>query len=768
MLRPYEDAVDAAATRFRAAAEPSLGGDVSWQVAYGRSVDLIDQLPTLRTAAGGSATPQTVFDTYTRLIDALVALMAEPSPGAEHPELSQAVLRSVQLARVKELGSRTRARIFAASMSGGYGPDDLVTLSDLRTQQLAALADFRVNATPSQVTRYDDTSALPQFVEATRLEEQTIGTARAPQVLGAEQWWAASQNRAEELRKVEEQVSGDATRAADARSTAQLRDSLLVAGGILLVLVLAVLASFIVGRSIARSLRTLRTHALQVAQVQLPDALDRLRAMGGGTVPRIDVWPAAVKSRDEIGEVAEAFVAVHHSAIAVGVEQATMRRTVNAMFVNLARRSQVLVERQLELLDELEREESDPDQLDNLFKLDHLAARMRRNDDSLLVLAGIESPRRWSDPVALPAVVLAAVAEIEAYPRVRHDAIDPVHVVGHAVGDVVHLLAELLENATVFSPPTTTVHVFAHGGSRVGTVIEIADDGLGMSETALQEANDTLAAPPLADVAASERMGLFVVSHLAARHGIRVELRAGRRGGVIAVVRLPADLLAPDHGELPYRPTRPMLAAVAAVSGAAPSLQPAPRAGAPVSGGPLPALSLSTPGGGLPAVAAPPLPLPIEPGHAGNGHPAPEVPAPAAAPLPATAGQPIDGPLGRRPGRSTSPRRAAAPASGETTSWFSRATAPAQPGAGGVGPADAQPAVPVIGGTGRTGLPLRVPMAQLPGGNGAAQIPAPRGEADPEAVSSLLNRFYGGVRRAESEDPTDTSAPAWRGELEQR
>ena len=162
-----------------------------------------------------------------------------------------------------------------------------------------------------------------------------------------------------------------------------------------------------------------------------------------------------------------------------------MRRIVNAMFVNLARRSQVLVERQLELLDDLEREESDPDQLDNLFKLDHLAARMRRNDDSLLVLAGSEATRRWSDPVALPAVVLAAVAEIEHYPRVRHEAIDPVHVVGHAVADLVHLLAELLENATVFSPPHTSVQVTARGGERQGAIIEISDEGLGMSPAAV-------------------------------------------------------------------------------------------------------------------------------------------------------------------------------------------------------------------------------------------------------------------------------------------
>ena len=820
VMRPYEEAVDAAATRFRAAAGPTLRGDVSWQVAYGRTVELIDQLPTLRTAATSTAGAATVFDTYTRLVDALLTLLAEPSPGPDRPELSEAVLRTVQLARVKELGSRVRARIFAASVARAYGPDDLVTLSDLRTQQLSALAEFRLAATRDQMRLYDEVSVSPPFVEATRLEEQTIsGTTPAPTVLDPEQWWAASQRRADAMRTVEERVAADAAALASSRSGAQLRESLLVAGGILLVLAFAVVASIVVGRSIAKSLRTLRAHALQVAQVQLPDALDRLRVVGGA-VPRIDVWPPPVRSLDEIGQVAEAFVAVHSSAVTVAVEQATMRRTVNAMFVNLARRSQVLVERQLELLDELEREEGDPDQLDNLFKLDHLAARMRRNDDSLLVLAGIESPRRWSGPVALPAIVLAAVAEIEFYPRVRHDAIDPVHVVGHAVADLVHILAELLENATVFSPPSTTVQVFAHGGPRVGTVVEIADDGLGMSPSSLRDANDLLAAPPTADVAASERMGLFVVSHLAARHGIRVELRAARSGGVIAVVRLPADLLANDQHPLPYQPSRPMLAAVAAVSGAPPSLQPGPRAGSPPPPprtGVLPAVAAPPlpPGTGVvPAVAAPPVPPgtgvrpavaapPVPPGY-GVVPAAPPIPAqlslappprlpPPTAPAsgvpvsglpvsgvpvsaaPVVPGGPVRGgqltgdagapPAGRRPGRTTVPRRGKLTA-GEPVSWFSRSAAPAAVPAPTAGP----PAVPVTGGVSSAGLPKRVPMAQLPNTD-ATTPPAPpqRPDVDPDAVSSILNRFYGGVRRAETEDTTDlSSAPEGRGEREQR
>ncbi|MDP9133441.1 MAG: nitrate- and nitrite sensing domain-containing protein, partial [Actinomycetota bacterium] len=441
--------VDDAAQQFRRAAAPLARGDISWQVTYTRSVELIDQLPALRTAATGTAAPQTIFDSYSRMIDALHALLAEPSPGASRPELSQAVLRSVQIARVKEIGSRIRAYLYGAARRGNYTPDDLVVLGDLRSQRIAALSDFRIDALPGQAAFYDDVSVTPPFVAGTRMEEATpSGTGRV--LLEPDPWWTASQDRFAQLLVIEDRVLDDAVEVAGARSGEQLRRTLLVAVLILLVLSVAIWTSVTVGRSIARSLRALRTHALQVAQVQLPEALERLRGVGPH-VPAIEVAPAAVRSMDEIGEVAEAFVAVHRSAISVAVDQALMRRSVNAMFVNLARRSQVLVERQLELLDDLEREESDPDQLDNLFKLDHLAARMRRNDDSLLVLAGSEATRRWSDPVALPAVVLAAVAEIEHYPRVRHEAIDPVHVVGHAVADLVHLLAELLENATVFS-----------------------------------------------------------------------------------------------------------------------------------------------------------------------------------------------------------------------------------------------------------------------------------------------------------------------------
>jgi hypothetical protein len=703
-------------------------------VSYARADEALKQLPDVRAVVPSRAvSPDTLLGNYDRAIDSLLTLLAEPSPGSQQPALTNAVLRYVQLARVKELGSQIRRELYAAARAGQYGPDALVKLEDLRSQQFAALGEFRVAATGPQVLRYERMSADPGFQAATRMEGTTIAsTGENPAVLEPEAWWSASQQRLRLLGDVEASVLGDAVDEAQSRSTGQLRRTLLVAGAVLAVLLVALLTSVIVGRSIARSLRMLRGQALRVAQVELPEALERLRGIEPN--PAIEVSPAVVRSMDEIGDVAEAFVAVQRSAVTLAVEQAVMRRNVNAMFVNLARRSQVLVERQLELLDDLEREESDPDQLDNLFRLDHLAARMRRNDDSLLVLAGTESSRRWTQPVPLAAVMLAAVAEVEQYQRVRHRVGDQLYVVGHAVADLVHLLAELLENGASFSPPDTLVRIQGSGNVSDGAVIEIIDDGLGMSPTALAEANAVLATAPAADVAASQRMGLFVVSRLAARQGVRVVLRGAERG-VLAAVWLPPALLAEAPAQEPdHRPGRRMIAVLESSS---------EHAVAPAQ---LPA------GGGA-------ADRPAEPVAAG--------------------GWPGTGP--DRPRRTTTPRpvptraedvlAAADPAPPAASTWWSRqgrsvgaGSGTASPsraagaGAGAVGP----PPVPVTGGLNANGLPVRVPMAQLPEATPAAvpSIPGPRDEPDPDEVSGVLSRFYGGVRRAEAEDTTDLSTPA--------
>ncbi|WP_405106574.1 nitrate- and nitrite sensing domain-containing protein [Micromonospora sp. NBC_01405] len=750
-LRPLYAASDAAVRELRRAAGPLADADAAWQIAYSQALEAYDQVIYIRpTVPPAVLASDTVLGNYHRAVDALLTLLAQPSPGEGQRVLNDSVLRYVQLARVKELSSRARAELYAAARAGRYGVADQVKLTDLRAQQLTALGAFRVAATADQIRRYDAASAEPALAAATKLEEQSLPSGgAAPRVLNAPQWWVASEQRQDRLRQLEVGVLGDAvTRADDARS-GQLRTTLLVVGGIGTVLLVALLISVVVGRSVARSMRLLRGQALRIAQIDLPDALDQLRQVNSG-VSDIEVPPAVVRSLDEIGELAEAFVAVHRSAVSVAVEQATMRRNVNLMFVNLARRSQVLVERQLDLLDGLERDESDPDQLENLFRLDHLAARLRRNDESLLVLAGSESTRRWNRPVSLAAVLLAASAEIEHYQRVHRGQVADLHVVGHVIGDLVHLFAELLENATAFSRPDTVVFVAARSEGP-GALVELTDRGLGMSPAALAEANEVLASPPAADVAASERMGLFVVSHLAARHAVQVRLHP-REDGLVALVRIPAALLtdAPPV-QLDPPPSRRMLTTaltptarpggvVAARNGVAGSA----RAGFAVAAG------SAQPGG----TAA---------GRAGDGGPA----GPGEPPV-----------AGRPPRRVTVPRQSRpvpvraddvlAPAAGMPADagggWWSREG----PAPGSAPAAPAPPAVPVTGGTNERGLPVRVPMAQLSAVTRPArpQEPTPRHDPDPEAVGGMLSRLYSGVRRAEAEETTEIILPPAGGSTE--
>ncbi|MEU1749010.1 sensor histidine kinase [Micromonospora arida] len=714
-LKPLQEATDKAIVDLSRAAEPLADADASWRVAFSEALEAYDQVVDIRAAIPPAVlSSETILSNYHRAVGALLDLLAEPTPGQNQPALNDAVLRYVQLARVKELSSRVRAQLYAAARVGAYGTEDRVILADLRGQQLTALGAFRVAATSEQIRRYDETSVSAGFLVATGLEERSLSSgAASPQVLPSEQWWSASQQRQELLRQLEAGVLDDAVRQAEEASDDQLRTTLLVVGGVVTVLLAALLISLLIGRSVARSMRLLRSQALRIAQVELPDALDRLKTVTGG-VPRIDVAPAVVRSLDEIGELAEAFVAVHRSAVTVAVEQALMRRNVNAMFVNLARRSQVLVERQLELLDDLEREESDPDQLENLFKLDHLAARMRRNDESLLVLAGTDSTRRWNRPVGLGAVLLAAAAEIEQYQRVRIESVANVHVVGHAVGELVHLLAELLENATAFSRPDTVVVVTARLEAG-GALIEIVDRGLGMSPTALVQANEVLASPPAADVAAVERMGLFVVSHLAARLGVRVRLEGGE-DGLVARLALPAVLLAPPGSvELDAPPSARMLAAGAA-RGLVPQSGAARQAAGPMLNGAVRDLPVAgrPPGVGVPRQGRP---VPVR---------AEDVLTPAAD-------------------------------RGAGGGWYSRQgpTAPVVPAAA------APPQIPVTAGTNERGLPVRVPMAQLSAVTRSAQpMTAPtRTDPDPEAVGGMLSRLYSGVRRAEAEDTTEIPVP---------
>jgi HAMP domain-containing protein len=445
------------------------------------------------------------------------------------------------LSRAKEQAAQERGYIAGALAAGRFETSDAQRLAATDALQSSWLGRFQATATPAQQALYSRSLTGPD-VQRTGSLRQTALAAQpggGPLPLQLNSWFFATSATIDLLRKVEVELA--AATASASRSSAAAADRRVVtdAAGIVALVVILGLCMVMAG-SMARPLRRLERAALDVADRRLPGVIERLQR--GEAVDPDEEAPLEAASRDEIGQVARAFNEVHRVATRVATEQAALRRSIGDLFNSLARRSQGLVDRQLELIDELERGEADPNRLEELFRIDHLATRMRRNAENLVVLSGTEQLRRWSDPVPLPDVVEAAVAEVEEYARVQVAAVHDLTLSGQAASDVAHLLAELVENATSFSPPSTVVEVAGNPVAR-GYVIELEDRGLGMADTELVEANQRLATPSATDVAVSRMMGFHVVSRLAVRHGISVQLRHSWYGGVTALVLLPERLL---------------------------------------------------------------------------------------------------------------------------------------------------------------------------------------------------------------------------------
>ena len=297
--------------------------------------------------------------------------------------------------------------------------------------------------------------------------------------------------------------------------------------------------ALVVARAIVVPLRRLTVAAGEVRE-QLPRLVEQVAVPGEG--PEITLAPIPVTSRDEVGQLAAAFNSVNQTTVQVAQEQAALRGSIAEMFVNVARRDQVLLNRQLSFIDSLERAEEDPSTLANLFRLDHLATRMRRNAESLLVLAGIDTGRRLRDSMPLSDVVRTASSEIEQYDRIELDLqVDP-HMHGFNALGAAHMLAELLENATIFSEPETPVTVTT-GVSGQYVVVRILDHGLGMSDAELEAANSKIASTSASDSLGNQRLGLFVVGRIAQRLGADVKLLKASHGtGTETIVRFPATL----------------------------------------------------------------------------------------------------------------------------------------------------------------------------------------------------------------------------------
>jgi signal transduction histidine kinase len=445
------------------------------------------------------------------------------------------------LSRAKEQAAQQRGAIAGALASGRYETADAQRLAAASALESSWLGRFKATATAPQQALYARTLTGPDVERTNSLEATALAAEPGrPPPLQLNTWFFATSATIDLLRKVEVQLADETASASRAGAAAADRRVATDVAGIAVLVVILALCMVMAG-SMARPLRRLERAALEVADRGLPGVIERLQR--GELVDPDEEAPLEVRSKDEIGQVARAFNEVHRVATRVATEQAALRKSIGDLFHNLARRSQGLVDRQLELIDELERGEADPERLEELFRIDHLATRMRRNAENLVVLSGTEQFRRWSEPVPLPDVIEAAVAEVEEYARVRVNSVGELTLSGQAATDVAHLLAELVENATSFSPPSTVVQVV---GGRVasGYVLEIEDRGLGMNDAELIEANQRLATPSETDITASRMMGFHVVGRLAARHGISVQLRHSWYGGVTALVLLPQALLA--------------------------------------------------------------------------------------------------------------------------------------------------------------------------------------------------------------------------------
>ncbi|MFI1971895.1 histidine kinase [Streptomyces cinnamoneus] len=448
----------------------------------------------------------------------------------------------IGIVRAREAVAREDALLAAAFADGTMSRQDLRAFSD-RVAERNVLYSTNLAVLPAGERKIINDYWRTAHARALVAAEDTVilaGAQRAAHSLEPQRWQATVTPVLDDLSRM---ATESGQRYGDRVEPVALGilGKAAVAGVLgLAALVASLVISFRVGRGLVRDLRRLRKEAHEVSGVRLPSVMRRLAA--GEQIDVEAEAPRLAYGPDELGQVGQALNTLQRAAVEAAVKQADMRRGVSDVFVNLARRAQVLLHRQLNLLDTMERRTEDTGELADLFRLDHLTTRMRRHAEGLVILSGAAPSRQWRKPIRLMDVVRAAVAEVEDYERIEVRRLPRLALSGPAVSDLTHLLAELLENATVFSPPHTAVQVH---GERVsnGFALEIDDRGLGMTPEALLEANLRLAETPEFELSDTDRLGLFVVSRLAQRQGVRVSLQPSPYGGTTAVVLIPSALL---------------------------------------------------------------------------------------------------------------------------------------------------------------------------------------------------------------------------------
>jgi signal transduction histidine kinase len=503
----------------------------------------LDALPALRDdVRAGDLDRAATLHRYSQIIDASFSLTSSLIRLSNEDLVRQAQALAT-LAQAREVLAQEDAIISGAIAAGIFPAEDLSQAVQLIG---AARHQFDVARSDLHVTdrvALDEVAATDGAATLASLEDRVIAEAQAGQAppLVESAWREAYGQVTADLLELELAAADRLVERGRPEATfILLRIAVTGLFGLIATLGTA-WASLRVGRSLLRRLAGLRQAALELSLVRLPSVVDRLRQ--GERVDVVAEAPPLPYGEDELGQVGRAFNSLQRTAIGAAVAEADLRRGVNEVFLNIARRSQTLLHRQLSILDRMERRTEDPVELEDLFRVDHLATRMRRHAEDLVILAGAAPGRGWRNPVPVVDVLRGAISEVEDYARVTVRPVPDLAVTGRAVGDVIHLLAELIENATVFSPPHTKVTVGAEPVTN-GLAIEIEDRGLGMPPESLAEINERLANPPEFDPGRGAQLGLFVVARLAARHGVSVQLRRSAYGGTSAVALLPDTLMA--------------------------------------------------------------------------------------------------------------------------------------------------------------------------------------------------------------------------------
>lgn len=766
-----EDAVDKQVTELRNAADfAQLPSDVNRKLS-----DALDQLEEARKqAATGKTDPVTEAFSYREVIADLGELLPRVVSFTRNEALDDRASNVLSMLLLRAALASEEALI--ASSTGKPVSSDVAASVQHSAAEEAVLGQ--------QLSLDIPAADLPEFVSATR-----TWSARRDAIQSA-----IARNKTAELQRLLPDLQTEQTalrgiidqkytelvdtvgqRTNQARSDA-LRDAAIVLGALLAALAVALT----VARSLLLPVRRLRAAALSVAHDKLPKTVERVRA--GDHVDWQEVEPVAVRTDEEIGQLARAFDDMHQQAVRLAGEQAELRHQVSEMFMTLSRRSQSLVELQLGVIESLEADEHDPRRLEGLFRLDHLATRLRRNGENLQVLAGGTPPKRGNRPVSVVEVLRAATSEVKDYRRVSLGHAPNASVRAAAATDVVHILAELLENATRYSPPDRKVVLTADRGTDGGLLFEVIDGGLGMAKEDLEAANHRLAAADAIGPETTRRMGLFVVSLLAARHGVTVRLRPthdrAKQAGITASVHVPGPLVLSDGSPETVATqeeaapetasaTTPALEPVAQLEPAVPA--PAPETAAAEAGEPPAKAPLAVP-------VVPPLP-PELPNGSKIGWFTPvvpvEEPANGAAGNHATTGQ--TGTTERGWLTPATPLPDANPATEPAPETSEHAVAKSVATNGAAEANDMSDIDPPTIRTTAAGLPVRTPgrtstAAGLPVRKPGSASPPKRsgqqagqtgtGFRDPEAIRNNLSRHYGGVqaaRRARKEPDTESA-----------